>query len=220
MRVRDRIVKAARAVAAHESQVSIAEVARAAGVSWPTANRHLGGKTGLDALLGAHPKAADPTDSRARLLAAAARCVAQAGVDGAALEDVSTEAGVTKGSLYWHFDTKADLVRALVDAPEKGAVGARTLSALIDAHLARPEVEAALDVELAAAARRHDVRERLAKKRRATREEIMRELGLASEAEAVVVLALLDGLSVARRVDPDLAPSDVLSAARALLRRR
>ena len=84
-RVRERVLSAARKAAAHRAQgeVSVADVARAAKVSWPTANRHLGGKSGLDELLGAPPVTPDAANTRERLLAAAARCVARSGVDGA-----------------------------------------------------------------------------------------------------------------------------------------
>lgn len=58
----------------------------------------------------------------------ATRCVGQtgravfsrAGYAAARLEDIAREAGVTRGALYWHFASKADLYTALVaDATER-----------------------------------------------------------------------------------------------------
>lgn len=34
----------------------------------------------------------------------------QRGIDGVSMDDIARGAGVTKGSLYWHFDTKHDVV--------------------------------------------------------------------------------------------------------------
>ena len=32
------------------------------------------------------------------------------GIDGVSMDDIAQGAGVTKGSLYWHFDTKREVV--------------------------------------------------------------------------------------------------------------
>lgn len=219
--VRERVMAAARKAAVKRAagEVSVADVARVAGVSWPTANRHLGGKTGLDALLGAPPVAADPANTRERLLAAAARCVAQGGVDGASLDAVSEEAGVTKGALYWHFDTKAALIEALV--AQAAAPTAVTSAAAAIAHaLQRDAVDAALDVELVAAARDPAVRSTLAQRRATERAHLTTALGLRgprADAEAAVVQALLDGLAAARRIEPELDTGAVAQAALDLL---
>lgn len=216
-RARERVLAAARKAAVKRAagDVSVADVARVAGVSWPTANRHLGGKPGLDALLGAPPVAVDPTNTRDRLLAAAARCVARDGVDGASLDAVSVEAGVTKGALYWHFDTKAALIEALVTHEVEPA--ASSWPDHLNAALEREPVAAALEVELAAAARDEGVRVTLGRRRSAARARLRQALGLQSDAEAVVVSALLEGLSSALRVEPELDRAALREAIRALL---
>jgi AcrR family transcriptional regulator len=53
---------------------------------------------------------------RALLLQAAANVVRRDGSDALTLERVAAEAGVSKGGLLYHFDSKAALVRGLVDA--------------------------------------------------------------------------------------------------------
>lgn len=48
----------------------------------------------------------------ARLSASAFALFAQQGVDGVNLDQIAAHAGVTKGSLYWHYRSKHDLVKA------------------------------------------------------------------------------------------------------------
>jgi AcrR family transcriptional regulator len=50
-----------------------------------------------------------------RLLEAAARVVRRDGTDGFTLDAVAAEAGVSKGGLLYHFETKEALVRTLVE---------------------------------------------------------------------------------------------------------
>lgn len=59
--------------------------------------------------------------TRERLLDAVAEVVDARGYDGASLGEILSVAGVTKGAMYHHFDSKSALVRALIDeqfAPE------------------------------------------------------------------------------------------------------
>jgi AcrR family transcriptional regulator len=54
-------------------------------------------------------------DRRDQLLAAATRAFARNGFEATNLEDVAREAGISKVLLYRHFDSKADLYRAVLD---------------------------------------------------------------------------------------------------------
>jgi AcrR family transcriptional regulator len=63
----------------------------------------------------------DPKQDRARqtrhdVLQAAARTFARVGYPAARLDDICQEADVTKGALYFHFRSKAELARAVVTA--------------------------------------------------------------------------------------------------------
>jgi AcrR family transcriptional regulator len=62
--------------------------------------------------------------TRAKLLEAAAAVFARKGFNGASLDDVAEEAGLTKGAVYSNFDSKDDLIEALLeerlDAPQLG----------------------------------------------------------------------------------------------------
>jgi AcrR family transcriptional regulator len=53
--------------------------------------------------------------TRADLLAAAARAIADKGYEGASMGDIAAEAGFTKGALYAHFASKEDLFAALAE---------------------------------------------------------------------------------------------------------
>jgi len=52
---------------------------------------------------------------REQILDAATRAFARSGFVGTALDDVAAEAGITRVLLYRHFDSKADLYRAVLD---------------------------------------------------------------------------------------------------------
>jgi AcrR family transcriptional regulator len=77
---------------------------------------------------------------REQILVAAARAFARAGFTATSLDDVAREAGVTRAILYRHFDSKADLYRAvLVEARRRLALatgGPRYTASSIDGLLA------------------------------------------------------------------------------------
>lgn len=54
-------------------------------------------------------------ERREQILAAATRAFAHAGFTGTGLDEVATEAGITRVLLYRHFDSKTDLYRAVLD---------------------------------------------------------------------------------------------------------
>jgi len=51
-------------------------------------------------------------DSRARLIDATLRVILKLGVDAVRIDDILAEVGVTKGSLYWHFEDRNALIKA------------------------------------------------------------------------------------------------------------
>ena len=53
--------------------------------------------------------------TRAKLIDAAAAVFARKGFNGASLDDVAEEAGLTKGAVYSNFESKDDLIEALID---------------------------------------------------------------------------------------------------------
>lgn len=59
-----------------------------------------------------------PEARRAQILAAAFRVFAERGYHAARMDDLVRESGLSKGSLYWHFESKEDVFLALLDALE------------------------------------------------------------------------------------------------------
>ena len=173
------------------------------------------------------------TSSREQLLDAAASVFAERGYRGASVETIAVAAGVTKGALYWNFESKADLffslleervderLRLLVDAAEAIA-GEETVTPLVSR-----EVSSVVDEERqihlltheywSLAARDPELGARYAERQKALRELIARALVAHHEATCVAlthdplelataVLALANGLGMDRIIDPDAVP--------------
>lgn len=71
-------------------------------------------------------------DSRARLVDAALRVILEHGVDAVRIDDIVAEVGVTKGSLYWHFEDRNALIKAAL-AEQIQRLNAETIAGVFDA---------------------------------------------------------------------------------------
>jgi AcrR family transcriptional regulator len=71
------------------------------------------------------------SERRAQILQAAAAVYARQGIDGARMDDIVAEAGLSKGTLYWYFDSKDDITVALVEEVISGEFA--QLRQLVDA---------------------------------------------------------------------------------------
>lgn len=69
----------------------------------------------------ARPAARESLD-RAAWIAAALNIVAQDGIDGLRVESLAKKLGVTKGSFYWHFKDRRDLIDAVLDDWRAGRI--------------------------------------------------------------------------------------------------
>lgn len=63
------------------------------------------------------PVDARRTDTRERILTVAATLFAEHGFAGTSIRDISDALGVTKAALYYHFGSKDEILRAIVDQP-------------------------------------------------------------------------------------------------------
>lgn len=61
------------------------------------------------------PRSKFPERTRARILDSALEVFAAKGYAQTSMDEIAGRAGVTKGALYWHFEDKLRLYRALVD---------------------------------------------------------------------------------------------------------
>ncbi|MDX2235958.1 MAG: helix-turn-helix domain-containing protein [Hyphomonadaceae bacterium] len=88
--------------------------------------------------------------TRGALIAAARACFVDVGFEGTSTEAVLARAGVSKGALYHHFASKADLLSAVFEAASRAAAD-RAHAATAGAPSARAAVGAALKAWLRAA---------------------------------------------------------------------
>ena len=184
-------------------------------------------------------------EGRAELLAAALRVFARRGYRHAGVDEIATEAGYSKGALYWHFSGKEELLQVLleerIDAPTRELVAlmesapperdmsvvaaeefARRLSAERDAVLLEREYWslAIRDPEL-----RDRYAERQAELRRAMAAALVaraRHLGapdIASRADDVarIVLSVMGGLAVDELIEPGSVPPELFAETLALI---
>jgi AcrR family transcriptional regulator len=182
--------------------------------------------------------------ARERLLASAARVFAERGYARASIDEIALDAGVTKGAVYWNFESKEELFFALLD--QRLDAGARRLMGLTAGAPAEaesaPEVSAGLseiidgarDVVLlmhehwSLAARDPRLGRAYAERQRALRQGIARALEarhattgvpltVPAERLATVILALANGLAMDRLVDSGAVPEDLFGEALSLV---
>lgn len=117
---RERLLHAAHALAQQRTfdEVTVDEIAKEAQLSRPSFYYHFaGGKEELRTAMvqrGLLPDTATP-DMREEMLKAALSVFARAGFSSATMEDIATEAGVSRGALNWQFRSKEDLLRAIIE---------------------------------------------------------------------------------------------------------
>jgi AcrR family transcriptional regulator len=182
------------------------------------------------------PRAEDriPEGSRNRLLDAAVEVFAERGYERATIDEIAAAAGLSKGTLYWHFPSKAALFQALLEdridrpvrevmevtrtapaerptAPEVGAGIARLLTQ-------EPTVVRLWQEYWAAAVRDADVRERYVARQEDLRAAVTETLrirqqrlggipfALPPEQLATAFIALALGLGMEAQLSPEATP--------------
>lgn len=116
---RARLIRAAQELAEERpfDDITIDDIIKAAELSRPAFYYHFaGGKEALRAELVQRGCLREtPTqDTRQLLLEAALRVFARAGISAATLEDIAAEAGVSRGTLTWHFHSKDELLAGII----------------------------------------------------------------------------------------------------------
>ncbi len=116
---RERLIQAAKNLAQEHpfDDITIEDIIKSATLSRPAFYYHFsGGKEELRTeliqrgLLGEVPT----HDTRLAILEAAVRIFARSGISAATLDDIASDAGVTRGALCWHFRSKDDLLAAII----------------------------------------------------------------------------------------------------------
>src|SRR6266571_7907472 len=116
---RERMIQVAQALAGERpfDEITIDEIIKTAELSRPAFYYHFaGGKEELRAELVQRGFLRDTPaqNTEQAILEAALRIFARSGLSAETLEDIATEAGVTRGTLCWHFHSKDDLLAAIV----------------------------------------------------------------------------------------------------------
>lgn len=181
-----------------------------------------------------HPNLQRQSDRRAEILDAAERCFARAGFHRASMQDICTEAGMSPGNLYRYFPSKEALIAGICERNRADAVDSFSqvedapdffdaLAGLARYHLVdRTDDEVSICAEIMAESRRHpdirqlyqtienDIRERVAVmlQRAAERGEIRADLD--PQAIAGLLMAIGDGMSWRRSVDPKFSAEESL----------
>ncbi|MEA2438884.1 MAG: hypothetical protein QOH76_308 [Thermoleophilaceae bacterium] len=186
------------------------------------------------------PASGDPRSGRSResLLDAAARVFTERGYRGATVDAIAEAAGLSKGAFYWHFESKDELMLAVlaerVERPVKelielirSAGPEENISSVATSRFAE-FLEGGRDVILleheyeGLAARDPRLRRRYARQRKALRLALAdalaaraRQLGAPpldtpAEEVATAFLALIRGLARERLVDPSGVPGHIL----------
>jgi AcrR family transcriptional regulator len=175
--------------------------------------------------------------TRARLLDAAATVFARKGLAAASLDEVAEEAGLTKGAVYSNFESKDDLIAALLE--ERLSARNEEIAALAEAAEGTVEARARLGGDLMVRAfeqerdalllaiefsvhlarnpelarrfrsRTREVRDRIGEaiERGAAEYEI--ELPMPKDELAAALVSIGDGLLLQHFVDPEAFPADL-----------
>jgi AcrR family transcriptional regulator len=192
------------------------------------------------------PRAAEriPEGARNRLLEAAVEVFARRGYERATVDEIAAAARLSKGTLYWHFASKADLFQALLEerfdrpvdavmditrtAPAEEPSAPAVDAALAHLFAAEPRLVHLMQEYWAAAARDPKMRKRYVRRQeklRAALAETVRirqeRLGVPFAVEpehlAVAFLALATGLAMEAEVDPAGVPAGLFGEVLALM---
>lgn len=112
MAVSRRILDRAPSVLAADNKATVADLARAAGVSRASFYRHFKSRDSLLAALDVTPEPA----ANERILAAAVDAISTRGLSALAMDDLADRAGVSRATLYRLFPGKAALLVAMIHA--------------------------------------------------------------------------------------------------------
>ncbi|MEW6141888.1 MAG: TetR/AcrR family transcriptional regulator [Chloroflexota bacterium] len=93
---------------------NVSAVAREAGISKATFYAYFDSKEALRQTLRADGiEGLDTRDKRAVIIEAALRTFAERGFHATSLEDIAEAAGITKGTIYWYFKQKDEILKAI-----------------------------------------------------------------------------------------------------------
>lgn len=126
MKPNDKILAAAKELADKRpvDKISFADIAEKAEVHWTTVRRHFGSKEAMREKINGF-QISNKTqfqDTKTKILDSASKVFGKYGYEGATLDLIAEDAGMTKGAVYWHFSSKGDLFIELINKSLKELV--------------------------------------------------------------------------------------------------
>lgn len=119
MKPHERVMAASKELAAKypADKITFADVADLAEVHWTTVRRHFGSKEEMREKLVdfQDPNLNHHLDTRTKIVKSAGKVFGELGYEGATLDLIAENAGLTKGAVYWHFSSKGDLFIELIN---------------------------------------------------------------------------------------------------------
>ena len=160
----------------------------------------------------------DASARREQILDAATICIADIGLEHTTMDGIARAAGLSKGSLYWHFKNKSAILEALIEritdellqawtdqsAPLKGYVCAAGATALKEFSRNGALLQTWLEL-----LHHPNARLRMSAMYRDLRIELARGLGRGGKITSAAIVALFEGLLVQVAIDPEFDPIPV-----------
>ncbi|MDH5159586.1 TetR/AcrR family transcriptional regulator [Heyndrickxia oleronia] len=120
MKSGERILEAAYSLISTKphDKITFADIAKLSNVHWSTVRRYFGSKEKMRKRLLEYQVETNNqslADTRTKILESAETIFAKYGYEGATLDQVAQNSGLTKGAVYWHFSSKNDLFLALTE---------------------------------------------------------------------------------------------------------
>ncbi|MCJ8008880.1 TetR family transcriptional regulator [Lederbergia wuyishanensis] len=147
MKPHDRIMAAVKEIAdkSPADKITFADIAKSAGVHWTTVRRHFGSKETMREKIINFQVSSQKTflDTKTKILDSANKVFGKYGYEGATLDLIAEDAGMTKGAVYWHFSSKGDLFIELINKSLRDLIS--ELPSQLEAVFQFPEPETALN---------------------------------------------------------------------------
>lgn len=157
----------------------------------------------------------DASVRREQILDAATVCIAEAGLERTTMDGIARAAGLSKGSLYWHYKNKSAILEALVERvaiellrawTDQPAIGKSHIATVGATALREFAANTALLETWLELLHHPAARPRMKTMYRDLRLELVRGLGRGGLKAAAAVVALFEGLLIQVAIDPEFDP--------------
>lgn len=105
-------------------EITFADISKETGDHWTTVRRYFGSKDKMRSILYKEQMSKEYAipDTKTKILDAGSHMFAKNGYEGTSLDQIASNAGLSKGAVYWHFSNKSDVYLAICDRSLKQLV--------------------------------------------------------------------------------------------------